>query len=85
MLAEASLILAAVFWGLNFAAKYAAGFMPPLLIVGLRLTVGGLLLVCLLRNPEPGGRPGPAAGPTPSLFSRNEDRPRLLRRVACRA
>jgi hypothetical protein len=42
VMTEISLILAAVFFGLNFAAtKYAAGFVPPLLIVGIRFTVGG--------------------------------------------
>jgi hypothetical protein len=38
---EVSLILAAVFWGANYAAtKYAAEFMPPLLIVALRFSAG---------------------------------------------
>ncbi len=56
VLTEISLILAAVFFGLNFAAtKYAAGFVPPLLIVGIRFTVGGLLMLCVLRVLEPGG------------------------------
>jgi drug/metabolite transporter (DMT)-like permease len=51
---EISLILAAVFWGLNYAStKYAAEFMPPLLIVALRFTVGGILMYCLLRALEP--------------------------------
>jgi drug/metabolite transporter (DMT)-like permease len=55
---EASLVLAAVFWGTNFAAtNYAAEFVPPLPFVGIRFTVGGLLMVCLLRLLEPGGRP----------------------------
>jgi drug/metabolite transporter (DMT)-like permease len=55
---EASLVLAAVFWGTNYAAtKYAAEFVPPLPIVGIRFTVGGLLMVLLLRLLEPGGRP----------------------------
>jgi drug/metabolite transporter (DMT)-like permease len=41
MLTELSLTLAAVFWGLNFAAtKYAAEFIPPLLLVAIRFTVG---------------------------------------------
>ena len=54
MLTEISLILAAVFWGLNFAAtKYAAQFIPPLLLVALRFTVGGLLMLYLLRLLEP--------------------------------
>ena len=39
---EISLMLAAVFWGANYAAtKYAAEFMPPLLIVALRFSAGG--------------------------------------------
>jgi drug/metabolite transporter (DMT)-like permease len=60
LLAEVSLILAAVFWGTNYAAtKYAAGFVPPLLIVGIRFTVGGLLMLCLLRILEPGVKPTP--------------------------
>ena len=46
VLTESSLILAAVFWGLNFAAtKYAASSVPPLLLVALRFTMGGLLLL----------------------------------------
>lgn len=57
VVAEISLVLAAVFWGTNYAAtKYAAGFVPPLLIVGIRFTVGGLLMLCLLRILEPGDR-----------------------------
>ena len=60
VLTEVSLVLAAIFFGLNFAAtKYAAGFVPPLLIVGIRFTVGGLLMLGLLRILEPGGRPTP--------------------------
>ncbi len=60
VLTEISLILAAIFFGLNFAAtKYAAGFVPPLLIVGIRFTVGGLLMLCLLHILEPGNRPTP--------------------------
>ena len=51
---EVSLMLAAVFWGANYAAtKYAAEFMPPLLVVALRFTAGGILMVCLLRFLEP--------------------------------
>ncbi len=50
-------MLAAVFWGANYAAtKYAAEFMPPLLIVALRFTAGGILMVCLLRFLEPADR-----------------------------
>jgi drug/metabolite transporter (DMT)-like permease len=59
ILTEASLILAAVFcfWGLNFAAtKYAASSVPPLLLVALRFTMGGLLLLFVLRLLEPGSR-----------------------------
>jgi drug/metabolite transporter (DMT)-like permease len=53
-------MLAALFWGTNYAAtKYAAEFMPPLLIVGFRFTVGGILMFCLLRILEPGDRPTP--------------------------
>jgi drug/metabolite transporter (DMT)-like permease len=51
---EVSLMLAAVFWGANYAAtKYAAEFIPPLLIVALRFTAGGILMVCLLRVLKP--------------------------------
>jgi drug/metabolite transporter (DMT)-like permease len=54
---EVSLMLAATFWGTNFAAtKYAAEYMSPLLIVGVRFTVGGVLMFCLLRILEPGDR-----------------------------
>jgi drug/metabolite transporter (DMT)-like permease len=60
VLTEVSLILAAVFWGTNYAAtKYAAGFVPPLSVVAIRFTVGGFLMLCLLRLLEPGGRPSP--------------------------
>ncbi len=46
MSAKASLILAAVFWGLNYAAtKFAAGFVPPPLLVTFRFALGGLLLL----------------------------------------
>ena len=45
---------AAVFWGTNYAAtKYVAEFMPPLLIVGIPFTVGGLLMLGLLQILEP--------------------------------
>ena len=51
---EVSLVLAATFWGLNFAAtKYATATIPPLVLVGLRFTVGGLLLLLILRILEP--------------------------------
>jgi drug/metabolite transporter (DMT)-like permease len=47
-------MLAAFFWGTNYAAtKYAAEFIPPLLIVALRFAVGGVLMFCLLRLLEP--------------------------------
>ena len=59
MLAELSLVFAAIFWGSNYAAtKYAAGLVPPLVIVGLRFTLGGLLLLGVLRVLEPGSRLG---------------------------
>ena len=59
ILTEVSLILAAVFWGLNFAAtKYAAESIPPLVIVAFRFTGGGLLLLLILRLLEPESRPG---------------------------
>jgi drug/metabolite transporter (DMT)-like permease len=54
VLTELSLILAAVFWGTNYAAtKYAAEFLPQLPIVAFRFTVGGLLLLFVLRLLEP--------------------------------
>jgi drug/metabolite transporter (DMT)-like permease len=60
VLTELSLIFAAVFWGLNFAAtKYAAESIPPLVIVAFRFTGGGLLLLLILRLLEPESRPGP--------------------------
>jgi drug/metabolite transporter (DMT)-like permease len=56
---EVPLVLAATFWGLNFAAtKYAAATVPPLLLVALRFTVGGLLLLLVLRIIEPKSRLG---------------------------
>ena len=56
-LSEASLVLAAVFWGGNYAAtKIAALSMPPLSIVAFRFVVGGLLLYCVLRVFEPKSR-----------------------------
>jgi len=59
VLTELSLIFAAVFWGLNFAAtKYAAESIPPLVIVAFRFTGGGLLLLLILRLLEPESRPG---------------------------
>ena len=57
MATEVSLVLAATFWGLNFAVtKYAAASIPPLLLVALRFTVGGLLLLLVLRILEPKSR-----------------------------
>ncbi len=54
---ELSLILAAIFWGANYAAtKYAADFLPPTLLVALRFAGGGLLLLLVLRLFEPGNR-----------------------------
>lgn len=54
---ELSLVIAAVFWGANYAAtKYAAGFLPPTLLVALRFAGGGLLLLLVLRLLEPGSR-----------------------------
>src|SRR5215210_7397758 len=59
VLTEISLIFAAVFWGLNFAAtKYAAASVPQLVIVAFRFTGGGLLLLLILRLLEPESRPG---------------------------
>jgi drug/metabolite transporter (DMT)-like permease len=56
-LTEVSLMLAALFWGGNFAAtKYAADFLPPLPIVALRFTAGGFLLLLVLRLLEPRSR-----------------------------
>ena len=56
-LTEISLILAAVFWGANYAAtKYAAEFFHPLLVVAFRFSAGGLLLFFVLRLLEPQSR-----------------------------
>ena len=56
-IAEISLILAAVFWGLNFAAtKFAAEVIPPLVFMALRFAGGGLLLFLILRAFEPASR-----------------------------
>lgn len=55
VLTEISLILAAIFWGTNYAAtKFAALSIPPLSIVAIRFIVGGLLMYCVLRIVEPG-------------------------------
>ena len=57
MATEVSLVLTATFWGLNFAAtKYAAATISPLMLVALRFTVGGLLLLLVLRILEPKSR-----------------------------
>ena len=59
ILTEISLILAAIFWGTNYAAtKFAALSIPPLSIVALRFVVGGLLMYAVLRILEPGSSPG---------------------------
>jgi drug/metabolite transporter (DMT)-like permease len=51
---EISLVFAAIFWGLNFAAtKYATATIPPLAFVTLRFAAGGLLLLLVLRILEP--------------------------------
>lgn len=56
-LAEASLILAAIFWGGNYAAtKYTAEYLPQLPIVAFRFAAGGLLLLLVVRLLEPGAR-----------------------------
>ena len=48
------MILAAVFWGLNFVVtKYAADFLPPLIVVALRFAAGSLLLLGILKILEP--------------------------------
>ena len=57
LLTEASLILAAVFWGTNYAAtKYAALSMPPVMIVAVRFLMAGLLMYAALRVLEPESR-----------------------------
>ena len=57
IVAETSLILAAVFWGSNYAAtKFAALSLPPLSIVALRFVGGGLLMYAVLRLLEPKSR-----------------------------
>ena len=54
MATEVSLVMAATFWGLNFAAtKYATATISPMLLVALRFTLGGLLLLLVLRLFEP--------------------------------
>ncbi|CAA9415246.1 MAG: Permease of the drug/metabolite transporter (DMT) superfamily [uncultured Rubrobacteraceae bacterium] len=57
LLTEASLILAAVFWGTNYAAtKFAAQSISPVSIVAVRFLVAGLLMYLVLRALEPGSR-----------------------------
>jgi drug/metabolite transporter (DMT)-like permease len=57
VLTEISLLLAALFWGTNYAAtKYATEYLPQLPIVAFRFTVGGLLLLLVLRLLEPQAR-----------------------------
>ncbi|HEX2182950.1 MAG TPA: DMT family transporter [Rubrobacteraceae bacterium] len=59
MLAELSLVMAAVFWGGNYAAtKYAAAHLPELSIVAFRFAAGGLLLLLVLRLLERESRLG---------------------------
>ena len=54
VLTEVSLILAAVFWGTNYAAiKFAALAIPPISVVAVRFLVGGLLMYAVLRILEP--------------------------------
>jgi drug/metabolite transporter (DMT)-like permease len=54
LLTETSLILAAVFWGTNYAAtKFAALSIPPISVVAVRFLVGGLLMYAVLRILEP--------------------------------
>jgi drug/metabolite transporter (DMT)-like permease len=57
LLTETSLILAAVFWGTNYAAtKFAAMSIPPISVVAVRFLVGGLLMYAALRLLEPQSR-----------------------------
>lgn len=58
VLTETSLILAAIFWGTNYAAtKYAAFSVPPISIVAIRFAVGGILMFVLLHLLKSGERP----------------------------
>jgi drug/metabolite transporter (DMT)-like permease len=55
VLTEVSLILAAVFWGGNYAAtKFAALSVSPFSIVAVRFVVAGLIMYGVLRLLEPG-------------------------------
>ena len=57
VLTEVSLILAALFWGSNYAAtKFATLSLAPLCIVAFRFAVGGLLMYGVLRVLEPKSR-----------------------------
>ena len=59
ILTEFSVVLAAIFWGTNFAAtKFAALSIPPLLLVAFRFCAGGLLMYGVLRLLEPESRLG---------------------------
>ena len=60
LLTETSLILAAVFWGTNYAAtKFAALSIPPISVVAVRFLVGGLLMYAVLRLLEPESKLAP--------------------------
>src|SRR5215217_5378055 len=55
---EGSLLLAAVFLGLNYVAiKIAVVSIPPLVVGALRFTLGGLLLLVVLPFLEPRSKP----------------------------
>ena len=57
VLTEISLILAAVFWGANYAAtKFAALSIPPVSIVAVRFLVAGFVMYVVLRVLEPVSR-----------------------------
>jgi drug/metabolite transporter (DMT)-like permease len=57
ILTEVSLILAAVFWGVNYAAtKFAALSVAPLSIVAVRFVVAGLIMYAVLHVLEPASR-----------------------------
>jgi len=60
LLTETSLILAAVFWGTNYAVtKFAALSIPPISVVAVRFLVGGLLMYTALRILEPESKLAP--------------------------
>jgi len=57
IMTEISLVLAAAFWGSNYAAtKFAAASLPPLCVVAFRFLVGGLLVYGVLRVLEPSSK-----------------------------